>query len=279
MSVDNFIPTVWSDLIFRSYDKSFVFAPLSNREYEGEISGFGDKVKINEIGDVTVNTYAGTVNYEDPEDASKFLVIDQQHYAGVQLDDIDNAQVKPKIVGEVTRKVGVALADNIDQFFAAKYTEAGLTTDIGTTGSPISITSTNMVEYLGKVNQLMDESNNPTSGRVAVVPPWFIQKMTLAKIDKDTDNSAILTSGYAGNMMGFDVYMSNNVSHSSTTWYAPMFFLRGDTIAFAEQIMKTEALRDIGSFKDYLRALMVYGGKVVRPSALATLICASGSET
>lgn len=279
MSVKNFIPTLWSDMIFRSYDKNYVFAPLANREYEGEIRGFGDKVKINEIGDVSVNTYSGTVSYEDPEDASKFLVIDQQKYAAVQLDDIDAAQVKPKIAGEVSRKMGIALGDTVDQFVAAMYSEAGLTTNLGTTDTPISITSANMIEYLGNVNQLMDESNNPQAGRVAVVPPWFVQKMTLAKVDKDTNNSATITSGYVGSMMGFDFYMSNNVVHSGTTWYAPMFFLRGNTIAFAEQLMETEALRDKESFKDYLRALMVYGGKVVRPSSLATLICAPGSES
>ena len=79
--------------------------------------------------------------------------------------------------------------------------------------------------------------------------------------------------------MGFDILESNNISRSGTTWYAPMFFSAGDTIAFAEQIMNMEALRDKDTFSDYMRGLIVYGAKVVRPSSLAVADVAEGSET
>lgn len=270
MSVKNFIPQLWSRAIFQGYDKSYEFAPLTNRQYEGEIKAYGDRIKINEIGDITTGAYSGTVTYQDPDDASKFLLIDQQQYSAVQIDDIDAAQANPKFVNEVTRKMGVSIGDTMDQFLASLYTDAGLSdSTLGTTDSVRALNSAEIVEYLSYVNQLMDENNNPKQGRVAVVPPWFVHKMTLAKITKDTNNSAIITNGYVGRMLGWDVYMSNNVAHSSATWYAPMFFLRNDTIAFAEQLMFTEALRDKDSFKDYLRTLVVYGGKVVRPSSLA----------
>ena len=68
MAIENFKPTLWSDKVFQAYDKNFVFAALCNRDYEGEIKSYGDQVKISEIGDVTVNTYAGSVSYEDPDD-------------------------------------------------------------------------------------------------------------------------------------------------------------------------------------------------------------------
>jgi hypothetical protein len=284
MSVENFKPTIWSDLIFMEYDKSLVFAPLMNRDYEGEIQGYGDKVKINEIGDVTVNTYSGTVTYENLSDASKFLLIDQQKYAAIQLDDVDGAQAKPKVMGEAARKIGVGLAEDMDAYLASLSSEGGIVgtvggTSIGTTGTPISITSANVTTYLALVAQGMDENNCPQAGRVAVVPPWFIQKLTLAKINKDTDNSGTLTTGYVTSYYGFDIYMSNNITHSGTTWYKPMFFLRNNTIAFAEQLMTTEAMRSETSFKDKLRSLAVYGGKVVRPNSLAVPVVAAGAES
>lgn len=279
MALSEFKPTIWSDLIFMEYDKSLVFAPLMNRDYEGEISGYGDKVKINEIGEVTTNTYSGTVTYEDPKDASKYLLIDQQKYAAVTVEDIDQAQAKPKVMGRIANRIGFSLADDMDQFLAGLVDEAGITSDLGTEGSPISITSANVVTYLSLVAQKMDENNNPRGGRVAVVPPWFAQKLTLAKITKDTDNSATITTGYVGTMHGFDVYQSNNISHSGTTWYKPMFFLRNDSIAFAEQLMVTEGMRAENAFADRMRSLVVYGGKVVRPNSLAVLTCASGAES
>jgi len=279
MAIDNFKPTIWSDLIFMEYDKSLVFAPLMNRDYEGEIQGGGDKVKINEIGDVTTNTYSGTVNYEDPKDASKFLLIDQQKYAAVTVEDIDQAQAKPKVMGKIANRIGFSLAEDMDTYLATLADEAGLTTDLGTTGTPLSVTSGTVTNVLSQVAQQMDEANNPQGGRIAVVPPWFGQKLTLAKITKDTNNSETLTTGYIGTYYGFDIYQSNNISHSGTTWYKPMFFLRNDSIAFAEQLMKTEAMRSETAFADRLRSLAVYGAKVTRPNSLAVVVCAAGAES
>lgn len=279
MSTKNFIPTIWSDLIFRDYDKTLVFASLVNREYEGAIRNFGDTVKINEIGAVTTNTYSGSVTYDDPEDASKLLIIDQKKYAAVQVDDIDEAQSKPRTLGEITRKMGVSMAETVDEFIASFADDAGLTTGLGTESVPISITSANVTTYMATIAQLMDENNNPQAGRVAVVPPWFIHKINQADITKNTDNSRTLESGYVGMYYGFDLYMSNSIEHNGATWYKPMFFLRNDTISFAQQILTTEAMRLEDSFKDGLRSLMVYGGKVTRPSSLATLICAAGAES
>lgn len=276
MGTENFIPTIWSDLIFREYNKSLVFASLVNRDYEGEISGYGDKVKINEIGAVAVKDYTGSVVYDEPTDASKFLLIDQKKYAAIDYDDIDAAQSKPKTLQEITRRMGVGLSEEIDEFLASLNSEAGIVN--GTEGAPTAINSANVTTVLSEIAQAMDENNAPRNGRVAVVPPWFAQKLVLAKITKDTDNTAVLTNGYVGTYYGFDIYQSNSVEHSGTTWYKPMFFLRNDTISFAQQIMSTEAMRLESKFSDGIRALMVYGGKVVRPSTLAVEVCAPAAE-
>lgn len=274
----NFVPTLWSDRVFRDYDKATVFAALANRDYEGEIANYGDTVKINEIGDVTVNDYSGTVSYETVEDASKLLIIDQKKYAAVKVDDIMEAQSKPKTMGLYTQEMGIKMSEKIDEFIAGFHTSAGITSDLGTDSASISITSANVTDYFALINQKMDENNIPVQGRVAVIPPWLFHKITLADIDKNTDNSAIITSGYRGNYLGFDLYISNSVEHTGTDYYKPMFFRRGDTITFAEQIVKMEAQRLETAFGDGIRALMVYGGKVVRPNSLAVLTCKSGAE-
>jgi hypothetical protein len=279
MSVENFKPTIWSDLIFMEYDKSLVFAPLMNRDYEGEIQAGGSSVKINEIGDVTTKAYTGTVAYEDPKDASKFLLIDQEFYAAVKVEDIDQAQAKPKVMAKIANRIGVSLAETMDEYLASLSAEAGITSGLGTEAVPISITSANVTNYLSLVAQGMDEQNCPQGGRVAVVPPWFVQKLTLAKITLDTNNSDTLSTGFVGNYYGFDLFMSNSVEHNAAVWYKPMFFLRNDSIAFAEQLVRTEGMRAENSFSDLMRSLTVYGGKVTRPNSLAVLTCAFGAES
>jgi hypothetical protein len=82
-----------------------------------------------------------------------------------------------------------------------------------------------------------------------------------------------------GTFLGFDFYESNNVAHSSTTWYAPMFFRRGDTIAFADQFLMPEAIKDKDQPKvDYLSQWALYGMKVVRPTSLGVVYCSPASE-
>ena len=72
-----------------------------------------------------------------------------------------------------------------------------------------------------------------------------------------------------GRVAGFDVYESNNVTKSSSTYLITAQV--ADATTYAEQIVKTEALRLENSFKDGVKGLHVYGAKVVRPEEIATL--------
>lgn len=277
MAYDNFKPQLWADSILENLDNSLVFGALANRDFEGEIKGYGSSVKISEVGNVSVAAYSGTVNYEELTDADKVLQINQKVYAAVKIDDVDAVQSKPKLVSKLSQRIAYGMANDIDAFLAKLYVEAGITVS-GTTGSPTSITSANIISLFTGAGRELDEANAPQAGRVAVVPPWIKEKMLLAKIIRDTDNSATLTNGMIGSYLGFDVYVSNNVQHSGTTWYAPMFFIRDMSIGFAQQLGKVEAIRAEAAFEDKMRALNVYGGKVLYPATLGVAYVASGAE-
>jgi hypothetical protein len=67
-------------------------------------------------------------------------------------------------------------------------------------------------------------------------------------------------------VLGFNHYVSNNVSNNGTA-YAVMFGGLG-ALAYAGQVTRVEALRLQEHFKDAVRGLYVYGAKVVRPDRL-----------
>jgi len=277
MGVQNFIPTLWSDLTLDKYTERAVFRSLLNTSYEGEIKTKGDEVKINSIGDVETSAYSGTVTYTEFDDYSRTLKIDQDYYVAKEIPDLDKVQMTPKLMGDWTGKIADAFLRNVEAFIAAKYSEAGITS--GSTTSVTSITTANVISKIADIGTSLDEADAPDTGRVAIVPPWLAKKMSLAGILRDTSNSAILSSGYLGEFQGFKVYKSNRITHSSTTWYAPMFFIANDTIAFAEQLMDFESMRLEGKFSDGVRGRIVYGGKVLRPESLAVLYCAEGAES
>ena len=82
----------------------------------------------------------------------------------------------------------------------------------------------------------------------------------------------VITNGLVGRVAGFDIYMSNNVVKTSAG--TPVYSITAqisDATTYAEQIIKTEALRPEASFSDAVRGLHVYGAKVTRPEEIATL--------
>ena len=278
MAFATFKPQLWTDTVLDNLDNAQVYAALANREYEGLIKGKGTSVTINEIGNVTVGTYTDTVTYEDIDTASKVLTITEQSYVGVKLADIDKTQANMELSSKLQQRMGYGLANKQDTFLASTYTDAGLTVS-GTTGSPTAITSANVISLFTGANRVLDENNAPNMDRVAVISPWLKEKLILAKVLRDTDNTSTMVNGYVGDYLGFEIHVSNNVPHSGTTWYAPTFFIKGMTIAFADQMNEMEALRSETSFEDKMRALDLYGGKVVYPKTLAVAYISQGAET
>ena len=61
----NFIPEVFSKLLQAKFYKQSVLPAISNTDFEGEISGQGDKVVIRTVPAVTINDYAGTVSTQE----------------------------------------------------------------------------------------------------------------------------------------------------------------------------------------------------------------------
>ena len=240
-----------------------------------EISGYGDTVKINGLGDVTVSNYAPNVTSITPQQLSAeqtLLKIDQAKYFAFYLDDVDAAQVKPKLMAEAMRKSAVALGNESDQLIAGFYTDAGVSV------SSTSVTVANALWVLAEAAEGLDENNVPMQGRWMVIPPWFHSKLVLNKIletDGSVDANNAYGNGFVGRAFGFDIYMSNNLSTGigGIAGLGSHYALAGTSraMSFAEQVVKMEAYRPENSFSDAVKGLHVYGAKVVDPNALVSL--------
>lgn len=283
MSLNNFKPTVWSALIIDTLRKALVYGGAINRNYEGEIRNGGEKVKILEIGDITVSDYTGTVTYQDLQDASKFLEITQKKYFAFDLDDVDRAQANVELMVKATDKASYKLRDTADQFIAGLYGEAGVTSSLGTTASPLTVTSagasatTSIKNLFSRVAKALDEANCPSTGRWIIVPPWMHQKIVLAEDARMTVENSATTNGVVGNLFGFSVRMSNNVATVSSGTVYKVMAGTTEAISYADQIVKVEALRRDGSFAEGVRGLHVYGAKVVQNDCLAVASVSEGT--
>ena len=191
---------------------------LLNRDYEGEIKNYGDTVKVNQIGDVTVKNYTKGEDIDAPEDLSgeqQVLTIDQAKYFNMSVDDVDNAQTNPKLMDAAMQRAAYAMNDVVDQF-AANLLAVNVHGDnqIGTDESPIVITVDNAYDHLVDLGTKLTEANVTTVGRWAVIPAWFHGLLLKDKrfVGSGTDyNKAILEGGEVGQAAGFTIYVSNNV--------------------------------------------------------------------
>ena len=284
MSLNNFIPSVWSARLLQNLHKAHVFAQegVVNKDYEGEITGAGSAVKINSIGAVTVGDYTKNTDTGSPQtldDSQQTLSIDQAKYFNFQIDDIDKVQTRPKVMDEAMREAAYALRDAQDSYVAALHSGVDAANLIGSTGSPVSIdTAAKAYDYLVDASVLLDEANIPKDGRWAILPPWLYGRILkddrFVKAGTGTSDQ-VLRNGQVGMAAGFMIMESNNVVNTAGEKYKVLAGYRG-AISVAEQIVSVEGYRPEKRFADAVKGLLVYGAKVVRSKGL---VCITANKT
>lgn len=140
---------------------------------------------------------------------------------------------------------------------------------------------------LNRMSRLLDQANVDTENRWFVADPVFyelLQDENSKLIDRDfstTEN--ILRNGRIANGMirGFRVYKSNNLpkigsgpgvndADGSNTDYGIVIAGHQSAVSTAEQISKTEKIRDPDSFADIVRGMHLYGRKILRSEGIVT---------
>jgi len=280
MSVQNFIPQLWSAQLLLANQKNQVFRKVCNTNYEGEVSNAGDRVKINSIGPITVSDYtknSTSISYSALQGNAQWLVLDQAKYFSFSVDDIDAAQSNLDVMSAGMSEASYRLSDAADSYIAGLYAQAGVTTGLGTTGSPTSVTSSTVLAKMAEIARRLDDASCPSQGRWIIVPPWFHLKIRLSLVSNTNVSEKPLIDGAADRMLGFDIFVSNNVETSGSA--TKVLAGTNEAITYADGIVKTEAIRLSTAFADGVRGLHVYGAKVCKADCLACFSCSEGSES
>jgi len=281
----NFIPEIGSGKLIENFYDATVLAAISNTDYEGEIRNMGDTVNIRTTPEITIKTYVKgqTLSVENPDKPKLQLVIDKGEYFACVEDDVDKVQSDINLMDTWSKDASERMKIKIDQRVLTdilpdisadnKGATAGRISnniDLGTTGSPIAITKTNVLEYLVDIGTVLDEANCPEGNRFVIIPAkmaGMIKKSDLKDASLTGDSVSILRNGRLGMIDRFTVYMSHNLSVSSGKFSLVAGHKMGFT--FASQMTNMETIRSESTFGNIIRGLQVYGYKVVKPEALA----------
>lgn len=301
MSITNFNPTIWTKAFLYNLNKRHVHADVMNRDYEGAIKEAGDTVKISSIGRITVRAYTrnsglggtaasptitGIARPEILQGSSLFLTISEGDYFNFAVDDADKWQQIPKLMDKAMKEAAYAMANDVDQFCnSTLQTGVAGTADgngnrliartIGTGAGDEDAYET-LVDLVVKLRE-----NDVTGDMWVIVPPWFVG-MLLKDVRFTSfgtpENRATLANGRIGRAaVGLEVLESNNLSGATSGTLATAggvyTILAGvkEAATFAEQTNKIEAFRPPDGFNDAVKGLHLYGAKVTRPYALASI--------
>lgn len=295
----SFIPAVWSNKLNVKFYAATTFGDVSNTNWEGEIKSMGDKVIINNIPSITINTYTigQTLSYQVPVPNTIELNIDQALYFGVNVADVLEYQSKPNLMDMFTGDASNQLKISVDReafkatFESAHASNYGATAgvisagyNLGIATAPITLTAANILSQFTALASVLDEQNVPETDRWLVMTPFerqVLMNSNLAQAQFMGDSTSALRSGKIGKIDRFDVYVSNllptaaagldyqGVASGGALKRHAVIAGHRSALTFASQINKVENIPNPNDFGTLVRGLMVYGRKCVKPEALA----------
>ena len=306
----SFIPTLWSAKLNQKFYKATVFGEIANTSYEGEISGMGDKVVINNRPDITINDYqVGTsLSYQVPTPSTVELPIDRAKYFAFQVNDVVAHQSQPKLMDMFSDDASMQMKISVDSsVLLGTATKQGIWNDVpaanqgatagaisggynlGTATAPVTLTAANVLATLTALAGVLDEQNIPETDRWLVIDPLtrqILMQSNLAQAQFMGDDKSMVRNGKIGMIDRFTVYVSNQLPKAAATqdYFGAAaagtakrrLILAGhkSAVTFASQMTKMETVRNPSDFGDYIRGLNVYGWKTIIPTGLASALVA-----
>ena len=295
-----FVPEIFSKKIQNFFRKSSVIEAITNTDYAGEISAFGDTVNIIKEPTITVAAYtrAASTTKQFLTDQELTLVIDKANSFKFIVDDIEERLSHINFASVGASSAAYTLKDTMDsEVLSAMF--AGVSTSspdhrLGGDGNGSALASfgsndpldmgnvsgeLSPLKIMARMARLLDDSQVPEEGRWFVAKPEFYEELA------DTD-SKLMSSDFnqgdggvrnglvaSGQIRGFSLYKSSNVpAVTGTNSTGQCLGGHMSSTATAQSILNIETLRDTDTFGDIVRGLHVYGRQVLRDDAIVKAV-------
>ena len=292
-----FLPAIYSKKVLNFFRKASVCEAITNTDYAGEITAYGDSVKIIKEPVISVSAYTrgSDTTATKLTDQEVNLVVDNANAFKFIVDDIETAMSHVNFKEVASSSAAYALRDAFDSAVIAEMfagvsasspnhilgsdnaTDLAAGTFDGTGNLDIGqgTNEHDPLDVMAHMARLLDEQNVPEEGRWFLAPPSFYEQLSqasskLMSVDFNAGQGSIRNGLVSsGKLRGFDMYKSNNIAATSN---AAGKILAGhiSSTATAQTITSTEVIRDPDSFGDICRGLHVFGAEVLRPEALVS---------
>ena len=275
-SADDFVPELWSDGIYRYFERGTIFKGLVE-DYSSLVKGSGDIVNIPQIdfnasSDKAIDTL---VTYDATDTTVTQLAINKHKYNAMLFEDLLQIQSNADLVSKYTQMFGEALARALDADIWGELDGINEGTELAADDAmpdaefqaALANLGSNDVPYMdGGCSFVV----NPTLMADILDPAAGISR-NFWRADA-SGNGAVLetggSKGFMGRLFGINTYMSNTISSggtSSTTSGA--IFHKSAAVCAVQQDVRVQAEYSIDALGTKVVADMIYGAKLVDSSS------------
>ena len=269
-TADDFVPELWSDGIYRFFERGTVFKNLVE-DYSSLVKGAGDTVNIPQIDLVASASKAANtlITYDATATTVTQLAIDQHKYNAMLFEDILGIQSNADLVSKYTQMFGEALSRAVDATIWGELDGvnqgATLAADDAMTAAEFQAALANLgendVPYMdGDCSFVV----NPTLAADIMDPSAGISK-NFWRADASGSGTVLYdgaTKGFIGKLFGINVYMSNTIATGGTDISGAIFH-KSAAVCAVQQDVRVQAEYSVDALGTKVVADMIYGAKLL----------------
>ncbi len=282
-----------SKIVDKTYSKQWLvkwylqtdFRNITSTTYESDLKQ-GHSLRIRIKPDVTINTYTANtdITFEMPTTTYVDMDIDQALYFAVKEDRVETQQADMDNMSawldDGMKRLEIAVEKDCYSLFPteADAQNSGVAAgaagvyDLGSKSAPVVLTKDNITEYIGRHALVLDDQEVPEEDRNIVLPKWCRNLIVLSpefeKANETGDKVTAVRDRYIGRIMGFKVYLSNNLLVEADGGVGfdeivtSIFAAHKTAAQFAGQLDIDEDVSLEKQFANAKKSLFVYGRKV-----------------
>ena len=182
----NWSPEIFSKKALMAYRRESVIDAITNSNYYGEISNYGDTVRIIREPDITVNDYTRgqDITPQPLDDDELTLTIDQAKWFAFEVEDVESALSHMNWEDLATDRAGYKMKNAVDSndltYISTQVTTANT---LGTTASPQQIGFSGLssvmtpLQVMNRLKRTLALADIPEEKRWFVADPVFYEML------------------------------------------------------------------------------------------------------
>jgi hypothetical protein len=216
--LDAFIPEIWSRETLAILQESMVVANLVHRDFENEIANFGDVVNTRQPSEFTAKRKAQTddVTVQDANATNVQVPLNQWAHTSFMIRDGDLSKSMVDLIPIYIQPAALSLGRLVDRALLAQY--AAFYQNSG--GALGGLTSANAVQYLVETRKVMNDNKAYPENRNLIVGSYteavMLQNSAFTEAQKIGDNGTAVRNASLGRLLGFDIFMCQNMASIAT---------------------------------------------------------------